>query len=301
MYEPDRFLAKFRSEAGLTPKAEHYHGWEDDTIAGHSHGHYLSACSLMYRTTGDDRFLTRVNYIVDELAECQDADAEGYIGAIPDGKRILAQEVARGDIRAQRFDLNGLWAPFYTQHKVVKGLLDAHQLCGNQKAFEVARKFADWLGSIFLSLNENQIQEMLECEHGGINEVLAGDLGPEKDPRVKDPMYVPVLMTEERDPAKWLVPVEAKPNTFRMDHVGRPRDVELKPFYQTHERRYTVYWDMFTEAEWLTRQKECETELERKKESERMSVDFVQPGEESPKKNTTSRETGPGRGNSGKG
>ena len=63
-YEPDRFLAKFCSEAGLEPKAEHYHGWEDDTIAGHSLGHYLSACSLMYRSTGDKRFLDRVNYIL---------------------------------------------------------------------------------------------------------------------------------------------------------------------------------------------------------------------------------------------
>ncbi len=34
-YEPDRFLARFRKEAGLESKAEHYHGWEDDTLAGH--------------------------------------------------------------------------------------------------------------------------------------------------------------------------------------------------------------------------------------------------------------------------
>lgn len=56
-YESDRFLAKFRSEAGLEPKAEHYHGWEDNTIAGHSLGHYLSAFALMYQTTGNERFL----------------------------------------------------------------------------------------------------------------------------------------------------------------------------------------------------------------------------------------------------
>jgi uncharacterized protein len=56
-YEPDRLLAKFRTEAGLKSKAEHYHGWEDNTIAGHSLGHYLSACALMYQTTGDQRFL----------------------------------------------------------------------------------------------------------------------------------------------------------------------------------------------------------------------------------------------------
>ena len=70
-YEPDRLLAKFRSEAGLKPKAEAYGGWEAMTIAGHSLGHYLSACALMYQTTGDQRFLDRVNYIVAELDTCQ--------------------------------------------------------------------------------------------------------------------------------------------------------------------------------------------------------------------------------------
>ena len=88
-YEPDRFLSKFYSEAGLKPKAEHYGGWEDETIAGHSLGHYLSACSMMYRSTGDKRFLERVNYIVDELKMLQDTDRQGYIGAFPKGKKTM--------------------------------------------------------------------------------------------------------------------------------------------------------------------------------------------------------------------
>ena len=87
-YEPDRFLAKFRSEAGLKPKAEPYQGWEAETIAGHSLGHYLSGCALMYQSTYDSRFIERVTYIVDELEACQLADGEGYIGAIPHGKKI---------------------------------------------------------------------------------------------------------------------------------------------------------------------------------------------------------------------
>ena len=48
-YEPDRFLANFRIEAGLKPKAEHYGGWESESLTGHSLGHYLSACSMMYK------------------------------------------------------------------------------------------------------------------------------------------------------------------------------------------------------------------------------------------------------------
>jgi len=98
-YEPDRLLAKFYSEAGLKPKAVHYMGWENESLAGHSLGHYLSACSKMFRTTGDERFVERVNYIVDELKYLQDSDGDGYIGAFPEGKRILSEEVAKGDVR----------------------------------------------------------------------------------------------------------------------------------------------------------------------------------------------------------
>lgn len=172
-YEPDRFLAKFRSEAGLVSKAKPYGGWEAMTIAGHSLGHYLSACALMYQSTGDQRFLDRVNYIVAELDTCQQADGNGYIGAFPNGKRILEDEVAKGNIRAQGFDLNGIWVPFYTEHKVMAGLFEAYDLCGNQKALEINKRFADWLFSIVSGLNEEQIQKMLHCEHGGINESLA--------------------------------------------------------------------------------------------------------------------------------
>jgi hypothetical protein len=71
--DPDRLLARYRMEAGLEPKAPSYGGWEAQGIAGHSLGHYLSGCSLAYASTGDKRFLDRVNYIVDELAECQRA------------------------------------------------------------------------------------------------------------------------------------------------------------------------------------------------------------------------------------
>ena len=99
----------------------------------------------MYQTTGDQRFLDRVNYIVDELDTCQKADGEGYIGAFPNGKKILEEEVAKGDIRSKGFDLNGLWVPFYTQHKVMMGLMDAYKLCGNEKALQINIRFADWL------------------------------------------------------------------------------------------------------------------------------------------------------------
>jgi DUF1680 family protein len=180
-YEPDRLLSKYYSEAGLKPKADHYMGWENETIAGHSLGHYLSACSMMYQTTGDKRFLERVNYIVGELKFLQDADGNGYIGAFPNGKKILENEVAKGDIRSQGFDLNGIWVPFYTEHKMMAGLRDAYHLCGNSFALEVEKRFADWLDGIVSPLNDEQVQKMLRCEHGGISETLADLYADTKD------------------------------------------------------------------------------------------------------------------------
>jgi hypothetical protein len=99
-YDPDRLLAKFRIEAGLEPKAKPYEGWEAETIAGHSLGHHLSACALMYQSTNDSRFLERVNYIVDELEAVQNAHGDGYLGAFANGKKIFEEEVARGNIRS---------------------------------------------------------------------------------------------------------------------------------------------------------------------------------------------------------
>jgi uncharacterized protein len=95
--EPDRFLANFRKEAGLEPRAEHYPGWERQGVSGHSCGHYLSACALAWASTGNERFRERVDYMVAELAECQAAQGDGYVAAIPDGRKVYA-EVAAGDI-----------------------------------------------------------------------------------------------------------------------------------------------------------------------------------------------------------
>lgn len=171
-YEPDRLLSRFRSQAGLEPRAEPYGGWEGESLAGHSLGHYLSACNLLYRSTGNPEFKSRSDQVVAELAACQQADGDGYLGAFDNGKAIFEEEVARGDIRSQGFDLNGIWAPFYTHHKVLAGLRDAYRLGGNSQALEVARGFADWIGTVLAGLDHDQMQQVLNCEHGGMNEVL---------------------------------------------------------------------------------------------------------------------------------
>ena len=170
--DADRLLSGFRKEAGLKPKAEAYGGWESMTIAGHSLGHYLSACAFMFASTGDVRLRERVNYIIAELEECQRANGNGYVAAIPNGKKIF-QEVAAGDIRVKPFDLNGGWVPWYTLHKLFAGLLDVDRHFKNTKALSIAVKLANWADSTVAKLTEDQFQRMLDCEHGGMNEVLA--------------------------------------------------------------------------------------------------------------------------------
>ena len=170
--EPDRLLANFRTDAGLEPKAKHYDGWEAQGVSGHTLGHYLSACAMGWASTGDKKFLDRVNYMVDELAECQNANGDGYVAAIPGGKKAYA-EVAAGNIRSAGFDLNGIWVPNYTMHKVLAGLRDAYRLANNPQALKVSQGLADWFEKTLSGLNEEQMQKILAAEHGGMNEVLA--------------------------------------------------------------------------------------------------------------------------------
>jgi uncharacterized protein len=170
--EPDRLLSWFRKEAGLEPKGEVYGGWESQGIAGHCLGHYLSACARAYRATGDEEFRKRVDYIVAELQACQEASGDGFLGAMPNGKRVFS-EVARGDIRSQGFDLNGSWVPWYNLHKLFAGLIDSHQYCESPAALEVVSELADWAIATTKELSPEQWQQMLACEHGGMNESLA--------------------------------------------------------------------------------------------------------------------------------
>lgn len=170
--KPDRFLAHFRTHAGLEAKDSVYGGWESSGLAGHSLGHYMSACSMAYASTGNVEFLKRVNYIVSELALCQQKRGTGYIGAIPNEDSIFG-EVAKGHIKTGGFDLNGGWSPWYTVHKIMAGLLDVYIYCHNKQALQAQKEFADWTGNTIKNLDHDQMQKMLICEYGGMNEVLA--------------------------------------------------------------------------------------------------------------------------------
>jgi DUF1680 family protein len=168
--QPDRMLHNFRVNAGLKPKAPVYGGWESEptwaeiNCHGHTLGHYLSACSLAYRSTGDRRFKTRTEYIARELAQCQAAAGTGLVCAFPDGPALVMAHL-RGE------KITGV--PWYTLHKVYAGLRDAAVLTDDQTARAVLIRFADWAVEATQPLSDAQFETMLETEHGGMSEVFA--------------------------------------------------------------------------------------------------------------------------------
>ena len=170
--KPARLLNRFYKNSHLEPTDSSYGGWEREGLSGHSLGHYLSACSMMYASTGDERFKAKVDFIVGELAKCVAARGTGYVGAIPNEDSIF-YPLQRGEIKSGGFDLNGGWSPWYTVHKVMAGLVDAYLYCDNMEALRIARGMADWTGAIVAPLNESQRKKMLKCEFGGMNDVLA--------------------------------------------------------------------------------------------------------------------------------
>jgi DUF1680 family protein len=179
--DADRLLHNFRVGAGLPPRAEVYGGWENDTIAGHTLGHYLSALALTHVQTGDAEPRKRADYIVEELALVQKTRGDGYVaglkrkrkdGTVVDGQEIFT-EIMRGEIVSGGFDLNGAWSPLYTIHKLFAGLLDVHHLCGNQTALAVATGLGGYFETVFAALDDEKLQTVLACEYGGLNESFA--------------------------------------------------------------------------------------------------------------------------------
>ena len=172
LLSPDRLLYRFHKFAGLAPKDSIYGGWESEGLSGHTLGHYLSATSMMYASTGDQALKKKMDYTIKELDRIQAARKTGYIGAIPNEDSVFLK-VSQGMIRATGFDLNGAWSPWYTVHKIMAGLCDAYIHTGNRQAMKVVRRMADWVHHTIAHLPDSARLRMLDCEYGGMNDVLA--------------------------------------------------------------------------------------------------------------------------------
>ena len=168
----DRLLAPYLKGAGLNPKANNYTNWENTGLDGHIGGHYLSALAYMYAATGNKEIERRMDYYLSELKRCQDARADGYLGGVSNGNKIW-QEIAEGKINASSFGLNGGWVPLYNIHKIYAGLRDAWLIAGREDAKHMLIKLTDWMIKEVSQLSDEQIQQMLRSEHGGLNETFA--------------------------------------------------------------------------------------------------------------------------------
>jgi hypothetical protein len=164
LYEqsPDRLLHVFRVNAGINSTAAPLGGWEkpDCELRGHFVGHYLSACALSYSSSSDRELKGRGDYLVAELAKCQQQLKSGYLSAFP--TEYFERLAARKEV----------WAPFYTVHKIMAGLLDMHQHCGNAQALTVLTAMAEWADRWSGALSEPQMQMVLDTEYGGMGETL---------------------------------------------------------------------------------------------------------------------------------
>ena len=161
MLPNDRLLHSFRLTAGKTSTAQPLGGWEapDCELRGHmAGGHYLSACALMFASTGDESLRLKAEALVAELSQCQQQN--GYLGAYPETfyDRLKNHE--------------HVWAPFYTYHKIMAGHLDMYTHCGSETALETTKRMADWAIHWITPLSDEELAKVQMVEHGGMNEVL---------------------------------------------------------------------------------------------------------------------------------
>ncbi|KAK6259333.1 Beta-L-arabinofuranosidase [Theobroma cacao] len=177
MLDVDRLVWSFRKTAGLPTPGQPYGGWEEPTgeLRGHFVGHYLSATALMWASTYDRRVQQKMTHLVDALSDCQQKLGTGYLSAFP----------------SEQFDrveaLQNCWAPYYTIHKIMAGLLDQHTVAGNPKAL----KMLIWMVDYFYNRVQNVISKysverhylMLNEEHGGMNELLYRLYDITRDPK----------------------------------------------------------------------------------------------------------------------
>lgn len=165
-YDVDRLLAPFLIDAGLQPKGEPFPNWAG--LDGHVGGHYLSAMAINYAATGDEECRRRMEYMLSELKRCQQSNGDGYIGGIPNGK-ALWQDIRDGKVAS----IWRYWAPWYNIHKIFAGLRDAWLYGGSDEALDMFLRLCDWGISVTGNLTDEQMEQMLSNEFGGMDEIYA--------------------------------------------------------------------------------------------------------------------------------
>ncbi|TYP77480.1 beta-L-arabinofuranosidase domain-containing protein [Paenibacillus methanolicus] len=159
----------FKINAGIPSAAQPLGGWEDPQcgLRGHFVGHFLSACSKLAFADRDGWLKSKAEEIVDIMAAC--AQPNGYLSAFEEEKLdILEREENRN-----------VWAPYYTLHKIMQGLIDCHLYLHNVTSLNLALNLATYIHGRFEKLSFWKMDGILRCtkvnpvnEFGGIGDSL---------------------------------------------------------------------------------------------------------------------------------
>ncbi|KAK9123466.1 hypothetical protein Sjap_013068 [Stephania japonica] len=166
LLDVDSLVWSFRKTAGLKPAGNPYGGWEkpDCELRGHFVGHYLSATAKTWASTHNQTLYEKMNAVLSVLKECQDTMGTGYLSAFP------TEEFDRFEA------IKAVWAPYYTIHKILAGLLDQYSYAGNSEALKMAILMAEYFGNRVQNVIQKYTIERhwmsLNEETGGMNDVL---------------------------------------------------------------------------------------------------------------------------------
>jgi len=188
-YDHRRLLTPYIRQAGLS--TGDYAQWEashpsfpnwgsaDFNLDGHVGGHYLSALSLAYAACRDATtkaaLKERIDYMVRVMTDCQsvfDADESGLRGFIGGQPMNAAWQALYANADIALRGTGNCAVPWYCQHKILAGLRDAYLYAGNNDARTAFLKLCDWCILVTSKLDDNQMEAMLNTEHGGVNESL---------------------------------------------------------------------------------------------------------------------------------
>ena len=247
----NRLLHSFRNTAGVYSALEGGYdaglklgGWEslDCDLRGHITGHLLSAMANL-------QMKQKADSLVQGLAEVQKQYGTGYLSAFGEG--LIDRNLAgRG----------GVWAPWYTLHKILQGLIDQYTMCGNEKALEVAKGMGDWAYNKTKDLTDEQRQKAIRNEFGGINEAMYNlySLTPDPSPTGEGSKYLQVARffyhNDKIDPLKQgnndLGTYHA--NTFIPKLLGECRNYELFGAEDSRRAAENLFWTLVNDHAFVT-------------------------------------------------
>jgi DUF1680 family protein len=179
----NRLLHSWRVNAGMETHARPLGGWEglDVELRGHTTGHVLSALAMLYASTDDTAYKKKGDSLVSALAEIQQVlNQDGYLSAFPQN---LVNRAIEG---------KPVWAPWYTIHKIMAGLIDMYQYAGNKQALDIVVKMSDWAYHKLENLSPEQLAIMQKTEFGGMIEAaynLYGITGNANDMKLAEFFY----------------------------------------------------------------------------------------------------------------